>query len=134
MLGKYFWYQWLFGTVVWGITMWVMYSAGHNSEYINHQKTILAYKDEIIKLKGEQTQRMLDTINGFNDSADKLNQKLLAIRPQIREIRTQTWKEISRPVYEECKMSTDYFLDLNAQIKALNNNANNVVEPKVDEK
>lgn len=134
MLGKYFWYQWLFGTIFYVIYTWVVYHMGINSETINHQKTIMAYKNEIIQLKDKQLRETMETIDIFNRASNTLHLDILNLKPQIREIRTSYLKEIERPIYDQCVISMEYFNYLNTSIDTMNMKGVDAKEETKDDK
>lgn len=133
MFSKFMWYQWVAGTIFWVIYTWVVYHMGINSETINHQKTIMAYKDEVVRLKDKQMGEVMETIDVFNKASFALHSDILNLKPKTREIRTSYLKEIEKPIYDQCVISTEYFTYLNNTIDVMNKKGTDE-EVKQDEK
>lgn len=107
------------GLLVIAYTIFI-WNLGKNSEKIEHLKTQQNYAKEVIKLQDEKFVQIDQTLRIYNEASRRYQEDLAEAKPIIKEIRTQTLKEVKVPVYSECLMSQEYFESFNKNIENLN--------------
>lgn len=99
---------------------WFIYGVGVNSERVDHLKTKNEYALKEIENKQAELNEVVRIVDEFNKGLERFNQKETKVKSVAKEIHTETVREIEKPIYKQCVISTEYFEFLNKKIDELN--------------
>lgn len=102
------------------IYSYIVYSIGVNSEKVNHQKTIMQYKDEVINLKNNQIKEQNELLGKYNDASKAFEIDMSNLKTKEKFFNKEILKEVQIPVYSECKITENAFNKLNEKIDEAN--------------
>lgn len=98
----------------------LIYNQGKNSEKIDTLELENKYKQEVIDLTTLQFNLLNENIQILNEASNNFEKSKSKTNTIVREINNHTVQEIEKPVYKDCKVSPEYFEQINQSIKQLN--------------
>lgn len=114
------WVKWLAIISVFVAYTVLIYNQGIKSEKINTQKLENKYLKDSVELERLRFDTLADNVKALNDASSNFQKYQGKANTIIKQINTETTKEIEKPIYKECVVSDDFFESINVKIKELN--------------